>query len=87
MTLAMQGQWELAHRMHIWFERMPDQHEILHFSRTIERLQDLLDKDEGSDWARIYLKLQVDRAYCMLGLRFWQLEQFKETACHSEVVK
>jgi hypothetical protein len=87
MMVAMQGHWELAHRMHIWFGKMPEHHEIVHFSRIIERLQSVLSKDEESEWARIYLKLQVDRAYCMLSLGSWQLEQFKETACHSEVVR
>jgi len=87
VMVAMQGHWELAHRMHIWFERMPDQHEIVHFSRIIQRLQDILIKGEENEWAHIYLGLQVDRAYCMLGLRFWQLEQFKETTCHSDVVR
>jgi len=87
MAVAMQGHWELAHRMHIWFEKMPERHEIIHFSRIIGQLQDLVGRGEETEWARIYLELQVDRAYCMLGLRFWQLGQFKGTSCHSEVMK
>jgi hypothetical protein len=87
MAIAMQGHRELAHRMHIWYEKMPEQHEIVHFGRIIGHLHNLIGNSEGDEWARIYLRLQVDRAYCMLGLRFWQLDQFKGTSCHSEVVK
>jgi hypothetical protein len=87
IAVAMQGHWEWAHRMHIWFGKMPEQHEIVHFSRIIGNLRDLIGNSDEDEWARIYLNLQVDRAYCMLGLRFWQLGQFKGTSCHSEVVK
>lgn len=87
MAIAMQGHWEFVHRMQIWLERKPEQHEIIHFGRIIEHLLDILPNGDGSEWTSLYLRMLVDRAYCMLGLRFWQLEQFKGTGCHSEVVR
>ena len=87
MMVAMQGHWQWAQRMQIWFERMPNQDEVVHFSRLIENLLGLIDDNEENDWPRTFLKMQIDRAYCMLGLRFWQLDQFKGTDCHSEVVR
>jgi hypothetical protein len=87
MMIAMQGHWEWANRMQIWYGKKPEQHEIVHFSKIIERLFETIGEDKESQWASIYLKLLVDRAYCMLGLRFWQLDQFSGTGCNSEVVK
>lgn len=87
VMLAMQGHWEFAHKIHIWFERMPEQHELAQFSRNIQHLQEGVGTGRKAEWARMYLELQVDRAHCMLGLRFWQLEQFKGTTCDSEVVR
>ncbi|KAI9744632.1 MAG: hypothetical protein M1818_002161 [Claussenomyces sp. TS43310] len=88
--VAMQGYFQWAHRIHTWFRKMPDQAELLLFQRLIENILQLIpnDSDEKEhEWARTFLKMQVDRAYCMLGLRFWQLDHFKGTECQSEVVK
>jgi hypothetical protein len=87
MMVAMQGHWEWANRMQIWYEKKPEQHEIVHFGRIIENLFEMIRDDGESEWARINLKILIDRAYCMLGLRFWQLEQFSGTSCHGEVVR
>ena len=87
MMVAMQGHWQWAQRMQVWFEGMPDQNEVIHFSRLIENFVGLISDCEENDWPRTYLKMQSDRAYCMLGLRFWQLDQFKGTDCHSEVIR
>lgn len=87
IMLAMQGQWQWAQRMHLWFERMPDQDEVIHFGRLIEHLLEMVSDCEENQWPRTYLKLLSDRAYCMLGLRFWQLDQFKGTQCHCEVLR
>ncbi|RFU29504.1 hypothetical protein B7463_g6843, partial [Scytalidium lignicola] len=87
MMVAMQGHWEWAHRMQIWFERKPEQHEIIHFSRVIENLLKIIGEGTESEWAHVYLEMLIDRAYCMLGLRFWQLDLFKRMDCRSEVVR
>jgi Fungal specific transcription factor domain len=87
MMVAMQGHWEWAHRMQIWYERKPEQHEIISFGRVIENLPKIASEGYESEWARVYLQMLIDRAYCMLGLRFWQLDLFKGMDCHSEVVK
>jgi hypothetical protein len=73
--------------MQIWFEKMPTQEEVLQFKTIISNLLDLISSNEENIWAREYLLMQIDRAYCTLGLRFWQLEQYKGTSCTSEVVK
>jgi hypothetical protein len=87
MLVAMQGHWLLAEAIHKWFEQRPGHDEILGFSRTIKTLASRLrDESPLTDWARLYLQLQIDRAYCMLGLRFWQLDQFRGTRCLGEVV-
>jgi hypothetical protein len=89
VDIAMQGHYEWAHRMQTWFSSLPSRDEVSKFKTLIERLVDLLpdNKLPETEWARIYLKMQVDRAYCMLGLRFWLLDQYKGTGCHSEVVE
>lgn len=87
MMVAMQGHLQWAQRMQIWFEGMPDQNEVICFGQLIEKFLGLVSDCEENEWPRTFLKLQVDRAYCMLGLRFWQLDQFKGTDCHSEVIR
>lgn len=87
MTIAMQGHWEWAHRMQIWHEQKPGQREIVHFGTVIENLRQMIGEESESEWARVYLEVLIDRAYCMLGLRFWQLDLFKGMNCHSEVVR
>lgn len=88
MMIAMQGLWEWSHRMQIWFERKPEQHDIVQFGRVIESLLKLVGEGyENEEWARVYLQMLVDRAYCMVGLRFWQLDLFNGMGCHSEVVR
>ena len=87
MLIAMRGYWQWSQRMQAWFERMPAQADVTQFIRAIENLLGLLGDDEASEWPRMYLTMQIHRAYCMLGLRFWQLDQFDGTDCYSEVVK
>jgi hypothetical protein len=89
MTIAMQGHYQWAHRMQTWFASLPSRDEVSNFKVVIEGLVDLLpdNKTPENEWARTYLKMQIDRAYCMLGLRFWQLDQYKGTGCNSEVVE
>lgn len=87
MEVAMQGHWQWTNRMHAWLEKMPDHHEIIHFERLIESLLHLMPNRDGNEWARLYLELLIDRAYCMIGLQSWQVERFKGTTCHSEVVR
>jgi hypothetical protein len=87
MMLAMQGHWLWAQRMQKWSEASPGQDEVMQFKRDIEDLLEVLGDNKEHEWPRLYLEMQIDRAYCMLGLRFWQLEQFRGTGCHSEVVR
>lgn len=87
IMIAMQGHREWAYRMQIWYERKPEQHEIMRFGRVIEGLLKMVGEDSESEWAHVYLQILIDRAYCMLGLRFWQLDLFMGMDCHSEVVK
>ena len=89
LTIAMHGHWEWAHRMETWFACLPSREEVSSFKAVIQSLVDLVPekKQPQNEWAKAYLRMQVDRAHCMLGLRFWQLDQYKGTACHSEVVE
>ena len=89
MMIAMQGHYQWAQRMQTWFEKLPSKDEVSHFKAAMENLISLIPERSSpeGDWARTYLKLQIDRAYCMLGLRFWQLDQYKGTGCSSEVVE
>jgi Fungal specific transcription factor domain len=89
MMVAVQGHYQWAHHMQKWFENLPTQDEVSHFKALMETMQALLPKDNTYEniWARSYLKMQIDRAYCMLGLRFWHLDRFTGTECHSEVVE
>ena len=89
MMIAIQGHYQWAQRMQTWFETLPSKDEVSHFKAVIENLLYLVPSSNNpeSDWARTYLKMQIDRAYCMLGLRFWQLDQYKGTGCNSEVVE
>jgi hypothetical protein len=89
MMIAMQGHYLWAQRMQTWFEALPSKSEVSNFRVLIEGLVKLIphNKDLTNEWASTYLKMQIDRAYCMLGLRFWQLDQYKDTACDSEVVE
>ena len=87
MMLAMKGHWLWAQRMQKWSQASPDQDEVIRFKRDTEHLLEVLGDAQEHEWSRVYLEMQIDRAYCMLGLRFWQLEQFKGTGCRSEVVR
>ena len=87
MMVAMQGHWQWAQRMQTWFEGMPNQNDVIRFSRLIENFLGLVSDCKENEWPRTFLKMQTDRAYCMLRLRFWQLDQFKGTDCHSQVVR
>lgn len=89
VLLAAQGQWILTGMIHQWFERQLRHDDILGFGKSIKTLLSRVGTDTNiqTKWARCYLKLQVDRAYCILGLRFWQLDQFRDTSCHGEVVE
>lgn len=89
IMIAMQGHYQWANKMQIWFEALPSQDEVSTFKTKINTLLDLIPDTETpeNEWARIYLKMQIDRAYCMLGLRFWQLDQYKGTGCYSEVIQ
>lgn len=87
MMIAMHGHWEWAYCMQIWFERKPEQHEIVHFNQIIENLLRMIGDSRESEWTHIYLQMLIDRAYCMLGLRFWKLDLFKGIDCHSEIVR
>jgi hypothetical protein len=88
MRVAMQGHYKWAHCMQTWFATLPSRDEVSSFKHEIMDLVDLIpDRHAENDWARIYLKMQIDRAYCMLGLRFWQIDQYKGTGCYDEVVE
>lgn len=87
MMVAVRGHFQWAHRMQIWFESLPSKDEVSGFKNLIETLVNSLPNIPANEWPRTYLKMQIDRAYCMLGLRFWQLDQYKGTGCQSEVVK
>ena len=41
---------------------------------VIENLLGLISDCEENEWPRTFLKMQINRAYCMLALRFWQLD-------------
>lgn len=89
IMIAMQGHFQWAHQMQLWFEHLPSQEEVLKFKSLIDNLMLLIPDNESTEnaWARMYLRMQVDRAYCMLGLRFWQLDKYEKTGCQSEVLK
>lgn len=89
MMVAMQGHCQWARHMQKWFEFLPTHNEVTSFKVLIEQiLLSVPEKDSiENKWARKYLKMQIDRAYCMLGLRFWQLDRFTSTGCQSEVVR
>lgn len=87
MMLAMHGQRLWAQSMQKWSEALSDEEEVLNFKRRIEHLLESLGQSQEDEWPCTYLNMLIDRAYCMLGLRFWQLEQFKGTDCQSEVVR
>lgn len=89
MMVAIQGQYQWARHMQKWFEILPTQAEVYEFKLLIDKLSNLV-VDNGSfenEWAKTYLNMQINRAYCMLGLRFWQLDRFSGTGCQSEVVR
>jgi hypothetical protein len=85
MMIAIQGHYQWAQRMQTLFETLPSKDEVSHFKAVMANLLYLVPSSNKpeSDWARTYLKMQIDRAYCMLGLRFWQLYQYKGTGCNS----
>lgn len=87
MTIAMCGHWEWTHHMQVWLQRKPEQHEIVQFNQIIENLLNMIGAGRESEWAYTYLQMLIDRAYCMLGLRSWQLDLFKGIGCHCEVIK
>ncbi|MCJ1477603.1 hypothetical protein MMC13_006276 [Lambiella insularis] len=70
--------------------QIPQHDELMQFKTYTESLLRYLSKvandDAEFEWVETFLKMQDDRAYCMLGLRNWQLDEFKETGCQSEVV-
>ncbi|KUJ10476.1 uncharacterized protein LY89DRAFT_262461 [Mollisia scopiformis] len=87
--IATQGHYLWAKHMQKWFEVLPTQAEVADFRAVINHLLEVVP-DNGcpeEQWTRTYLKMQIDRAYCMLGLRFWQLDRFSGTGCQSEVVR
>jgi hypothetical protein len=90
MMIAKQGHFQWSRRMQMWLKRTPDQIEIARFQSIIEDLHALLPVDRHNpeiEWAHTYLRMQADRANCMLGWRFWKLDQLSGTGCQSEIVK
>lgn len=89
MMVAMRGHYQWASKMQSWFEKLPSQDEVTGYKEEIEGLISLIPDDISQDsrWAKLYLQMQIDRGHCMLGLRFWQPDQYKGTECNSEVVK
>lgn len=89
MMVAMQGHYQWARHMQKWFEILPTHTEVACFKTSIEQLLLLIPENclTENSWASTYLKIQIDRAYCMLGLRFWQLDRFSGTRCQSEIVR
>ncbi|QKX58294.1 uncharacterized protein TRUGW13939_05416 [Talaromyces rugulosus] len=87
VVIAMQGHWLLAQEIHQWFKQRPSHDDIIAFRGRIETLVSRISGDSAlARWARKFLQLQIDRAYCMAGLQFWQLDQFKGTSCGNEAV-
>ncbi|KAE8441557.1 hypothetical protein EG329_004676 [Mollisiaceae sp. DMI_Dod_QoI] len=89
MMVAMQGHYQWARHMQKWFERLPTHAEVSDFKGLIEQLLNLVPQKDSTEnqWARTYLNMQIDRAYCMLGLRFWRLDRFSGTGCQSKIVR
>lgn len=87
VAIAMQGHWLLAQEINQWFKQQPSHGDIIGFGLKIETIVSRIGGDSTlARWARKFLQLQIDRAYCMAGLRLWQLDQFKRTSCRNEVV-
>jgi hypothetical protein len=88
IMVALQGQWQWAHSMQTWAHRLPNQDEVSHFISLIQNLLDLLPEGrEENEWPRSYLKLLIDRSYCMLGLKFWLSDQFQGNGCNSDIIR
>jgi hypothetical protein len=87
MMIAIQGHFQWAQKMQVWFEKLPSQAEVTNFKAMIGSLVEMIPDSPSNEWPRTYLLMQIDRAYCMLGLRFWQLDQYKGTGCQSEVAR
>jgi hypothetical protein len=80
MDIAVHGHWLLSQAVLKWFERLPAHNEILGVCAKIRGFIDQINKQSAeTEWAELYFHLQVDRAYCMVGLRFRQLGQFRYT--------
>lgn len=87
VVIAMQGHWLLAQEIHQWSKKRPSHDDIVGFGRKIETVISLIGGHSTlTRWARRFLQIQIDRAYCMAGLRFWQQDLFKRTGCRNEVV-
>jgi hypothetical protein len=87
VVIAMQAHWLLAQEIHQWLKQRPSHVNIIDFGGRIETLVSRIGGDSTlARWAQKFLQLQIDRAYCMAGLQFWKLDQFKRTSCGNEAV-
>jgi len=70
MQIAMHGRLLLAQKLQIWMKSMPCEGEIIEFTRSIESLLHLIPDTPATEWPRLYLSLQTDRARCVLQREF-----------------
>lgn len=87
MIIAVQMRWKWAEKMKQWMKQAPLQEEVLEFTRSIRCSLDGLAENDQNVWYRGYLKLQIDRTFCVLGPKFWGQESLKNADCDSSFLK
>jgi hypothetical protein len=87
MLLALYGRWQWAQKMQKWMRCTPSQDEFKEFSRSIESLLSLMPESSETEWPRLYLNLQVDRAFCVIGPNSQLTGRWKDTSCHSQLLR
>ena len=85
MMLAMGGRFEWASKMQTWIKGAPMDEEILDFERFVESTLEQIPENTGNEWARTYLKLQIDQASCLMGFR--KGSAVKTLDCHGGTVR
>ncbi|MCJ1308897.1 hypothetical protein MMC25_002552 [Agyrium rufum] len=87
MMVAARGRWLWAQCIQKWHNKSPAPGDYPEFSQSIQNLRSSLSDRSDSEWVGVYLEMQIDRAYCMLGLSVWRLERFRQTGCQDKIIE
>ena len=87
MMLAMHGRWHWALQLRTWRKRRPTSAEFDQFEREINSSLANIPAAEDNEWARCYLRLQLERAVCSAARGFLDGKPVNSINCDHRVLR